>query len=330
MKACWYERTGAPRDVLTLGEMPTPEPGPGEVRVKLAVTAVNPSDTKARSGWRGRGMAFPRIVPHQDGAGVVDRVGVEVDPRRVGERVWIYMAQRGRPFGTAAEFTVVPQARAVPLPDRASFEEGACLGIPAMTAHRAVHADGDIAGKVVLVQGGAGAVGFYAIQLAKLGGARTVIATVSRDEQATKAKLAGADHVVNYRSAAVPDQVAALLGAESGVDRVVEVAFGKNLEDDVAMLRASGVIASYSSDEVPEPKIPFAAMLMKDLTARFILIYEVPDAARHDAARDINRLIEAGKLEHQIAEVLAFEQIALAHQRMEEGRTIGKLLMRVS
>lgn len=329
MKACWYERTGPAREVLQFGDMPTPEPGPGEVRVKIAVTAVNPSDTKGRSGWRGRGMPFPRVVPHQDGAGIIDKLGPGVADRRVGERVWLYMAQRGRPFGTAAEFTVVPTARAVPLPDHVSFEDGACLGIPAMTAHRAVFGDGEIAGKDVLVQGGAGAVGFYAIQFAKLGGARTVMATVSREAQAARAKTAGAEHIVNYKTEAVAERVAAIVGAKPSLDRIVEVALGANIDIDVDLLRPNGVIAAYSSDAVPEPKLPFGAMLAKDLTLHTLIVYEVPQPARDAAARDITRALEQRRVVHQIAEVFPFERMATAHELMEEGRAIGKLLIRV-
>jgi len=329
MKACWYEKTGPARDVLILGEMPAPEPGPGEVRVKIAISAVNPSDTKGRSGWRGRPVAFPRVIPHQDGAGTIDKIGSGVDPKRVGERVWVYMAQRGRPFGTAAEYTTVPSERAMTLPDNASFEEGACLGIPAMTAHRCLYADGDIAGKAILVQGGAGAVGFYAVQLAKLGGARAVVATVGRPETAARVKELGADALIDYGKENVVERVAALLKDKAPLNRVVEVAFGKNLETDVALLKSGGVIATYSSDAVPDPVVPFTALLMKDLTVRFVLIYEVPQSARDQAAHDINRLIAAAKLNHQIAAVFPLERIAEAHERMEEGRAVGKLLVRL-
>ncbi|MDE2230294.1 MAG: NADPH:quinone reductase [Alphaproteobacteria bacterium] len=328
MKACWYEKTGPARDVLVIGEMPTPEPGPGEVRVKIAVSAVNPSDTKGRSGWRGRPIGFPRVVPHQDGAGTIDKVGPDIDAGRVGERVWVYMAQRSRPFGTAAEYTAVQSERAVKLPDNASFEEGACLGIPAMTAHRCLYADDDIGGKAILVQGGAGAVGFYAVQLAKLGGAR-VVATVGRPETASRAREIGADAVVDYTRENVVARVAALFNNAAPLDRVIEVAFGKNLQTDVALLKSGGVIATYSSDAVPDPVVPFTPMLMKDLTVHFVLIYEIPQSARDHAARDINRLIAAGKLKHQIAEVFPLARIAEAHERMEEGRVVGKLLVRL-
>jgi NADPH:quinone reductase len=329
MKACWYEKTGPAREVLVVGEMPTPEPGLGEVRVKIAVSAVNPSDTKGRSGWRGRPIAFHRVVPHQDGSGTIDKIGAGVDAKRVGERVWVHMAQRGRPFGTAAEYTTVPSERAVTLPGNASFEEGACLGIPAMTAHRCLYADGNIAGKAILIQGGAGAVGFYAVQLAKLGGAGVVLTTVGRPETAARVREIGADAVIDYRKESVVDRVVALLKAKTPLDRVVEVAFGKNLETDVALLKSGGVIATYSSDAVPDPVVPFAPMLVKDLTVRFVLIYEVPQGARDQAARDINRLIAAGQLKHQIAAVFPLERIVEAHERMEDGRAVGKLLVRL-
>ena len=329
MKACWYERTGPAREVLTFGDMPTPEPGPGEVRVKVMVSAVNPSDTKGRSGWRGRPAAYPRVIPHQDGSGVIDKLGPGVTSRRVGERVWLYMAQRGRPFGTAAEYTTVPQERAVPLPEHVSFEEGACLAIPAMTAHRALHVDGDFAGKNVLVQGGAGAVGFYAVQLAKLGGAKTVIATVSREPQAAQARKAGADHIINYKTEKVAARIGEIAGGSPSIDRIVEVALGANIDTDVEVLRPNGVISAYSSDAVAEPKLPFLQMLVKDLTLHTLIIYEVPQAARDTAARDINRALEQRKLIHQIAEVFPFEQMAVAHDRMEAGRDIGKLLVRI-
>lgn len=330
MKACWYEWTGPARDVLTVGDMPTPEPGPGEVRVKVMVSAVNPSDTKGRSGWRGRPIPYPRIVPHQDGAGVIDKLGPGVTGRKVGERVWLYMAQRGRPFGTAAEYTTVPQERAVRLPDHVSFEEGACLAIPAMTAHRALYVDGDFRGRNILVQGGAGAVGFYAVQLAKLGGAKTVIATVSRDPQAAQAKKAGADHIINYKTENVAKRTAEITGVSPSIDRIVEVALGANIDIDVEVLRPNGIISAYSSDAVPEPKLPFAQMLLKDLTVHTLIVYEIPQAAREAAARDINRALDEHKLVHQIAEVFPLEKMAEAHERMEAGRDIGKLLIRIA
>ena len=334
MQAAWYERRGTAREVLKVGELPTPEPRPGTVRVRIAVSAVNPSDTKGRSGTgavAGATMPYPRIIPHQDGAGVIDKVGPGVDPARVGERVWLYMAQRdGSAFGTAAEYAVVPAHKAVRLPERASFSDGASLGIPAMTAHYALFAGGPIDGKAVLVQGGAGAVGFYAVQLAKTGGARLVLATVSREEQAAKARSAGADAVINYKTEDVVARVRALAGGDAAIDRIVEVALGVNVAADAAVLARNGVIATYSSDAVREPKVPFGALLQKDAAIHFLLIYEAPQAARDAAARDINALIEAGRLQHQVAKRFPLSEVAAAHEAMESGTLVGKILVDVA
>ena len=329
MKAAWYERKGPAREVLQVGERPTPEPAPGEVRVRVHRSAVNPSDTKQRGGARGNAaMPFPWVIPHQDGAGVVDAVGAGVDPSRVGERVWVYEATLGRPGGTAAQWTVVPAHKAVPLPEGADFDAGACMGIPAMTAHRCVLADGPVAGKTVLVQGGAGAVGYYAVQVARLEGAR-VIATVSRPEQAERAREAGAHEVIDYRREDVVARVRELVGAEAGLDRVVEVAFGANVAADVAMLRPGGVIASYASDAVPEPPIPFWPMLAKDLTARFVLVYAMPREAHDEAARWIGRRLAAGELRHQYFRTFALDEVAAAHEATEAMRNVGKVLVAI-
>ncbi len=235
MRAAEYIERGPAAQVLRLVDLSEPVPGPGEVQVRVMVSAVNPSDTKSRSARPGdSAMPFPAVTPHQDGAGVIDAVGPGVSPARIGQRVWLYMANRGRPRGTAADWTVVPDARAVPLPATASFAEGACLGIPAMTAHYALMSDGPLTGKVVLVQGGAGAVGFYAVQIAKWAGAAQVIATVSRPAQAAQATLAGADLVIDRSTQDVAATIHA--AAPQGVDRVIEVAFGANLTTDLAVL----------------------------------------------------------------------------------------------
>lgn len=328
MQAVWYERKGPAREVLQFGELPTPQPGPGEVRVRVHVSAVNPSDTKQRGGARGNiTMPFPRVVPHQDGAGVVDAVGAGVDEARIGQRVWIYEATLGRPHGTCAQYTVVPAHKAVPLPDKASFADGACMGIPAMTAHRCVLADGPVLGKTVLVHGGAGAVGFYAVQIARLAGAQRVIATVSRDEQAQQARLAGAHEVINYRGEDVVARVQAITGEAQGVDRVVEVAFGSNLAVNLPLLRAGGVIAAYASDAVPDPAIPFWPMLAKDLTVRFVLVYAMPRAAHDDAAMFINAALSANELRHQVYRTFAMSDAAAAHEATESMSHVGKVLL---
>jgi NADPH2:quinone reductase len=329
MKAAYYESKGPAREVLRVGERPTPEPAPGEVRVRVHVSAVNPSDTKNRGGYRGNvAMPFPLVIPHQDGAGIIDAVGPGVDRSRIGERVWVYEATLGRPFGTAAQWTTVPSHKAVRLPDGVGFDAGACMGIPAMTAHRCVFADGPVAGKTVLVQGGAGAVGYYAVQMAKLGGAR-VIATVSRDEQSARAREAGADEIVNYRSEDLSARVKAITGAEAGLDRVIEVAFGVNVRTDVALLKPNGVIATYASDAIHEPPIPFWPMLAKDLTVRFVLVYAMGDQAHAEAAAYITDALRRGALKHQIFRTFALDEIVAAHEATEAMANVGKVLVRV-
>ena len=329
MKAVWYERKGPAREVLTIGERETPQPAAGEVRVRMHRSAVNPSDTKQRGGARGNvTMPFPFVIPHQDGAGVIDAVGAGVDAARVGERVWVYEATLGRFWGTAAQYSVVPAHKAVKLPDHTDFDAGACMGIPAMTAHRCVMADGPVTGKTVLVTGGAGAVGYYAVQIAKLEGAR-VIATVSRDEQAERARQAGADAVINYRTEDVGRRLQDLTGAASGIDRIVEVAFGANLATSVAVLKPNGVIASYASDAVPEPALPFWPMLSKDLTTRFVLVYAMSREAHDEAARWITAALDRRALVHQYYKTFALDEIALAHEATESMKQVGKVLVAI-
>ena len=329
MKAAWYESKGAARTVLRVGERPDPQPAAGEVRVRVHRSAVNPSDTKARGGMRGPEMPFPVVIPHQDGAGTLDAVGEGVDPARIGEPVWVYEANLGRPFGTAAQYCCVPAHKAVRLPDGIGFDVGACLGIPVMTAHRCVFADGPVQGKTVLVQGGAGAVGYYAVQAAKLGGAARVIATVSRKEQAERAREAGADAVIARRSENVVDAVRKLCGAETPLDRVVEVAFGANLADDLALLAPGGVIATYASDAVPEPAIPFWPMLAKDLTVRFVLVYAMPRSAHDEAASWITEQLSAGRLRHQFFRTFPLDEIVAAHEATEAMANVGKVLVAI-
>ena len=329
MKAAFYERKGLAREVLQVGEQPMPAPAAGEVRVRVHVSAVNPSDTKVRSGARGRtAMPFPAMIPNQDGAGVIDAVGAGVDASRIGERVWIYEAHMNRPFGTAAQWCTVASHKAVRLPENADFVAGACMGIPAMTAHRCVFADGSVRGKTVLVQGGAGAVGYYAVQIAKLDGAR-VIATVSRDEQAQRARQAGADAVINYRVEDVAARVREICGAAEPLDRVVEVAFGANLATDLSLLKAGGVIATYASDAVSDPTIPFWPMLAKDLTVRFVIVYSMPESAHAEAAQWITKALAAGQLKHQVFRTFALDDIAAAHEATEAMANVGKVLVKI-
>ena len=326
MKGVYYERKGPARQVLALGDLADPQPGPGEVRVKVAFSGINPTDTKLRGGWDGAmEMPFPRIVPHQDGAGEIDRVGAGVPQARVGERVWIYEAQRGRAFGSCAEYVCVPSDNAVPLPEGTTFETGACLGIAGMTAHRCLFQDGGIQGQTVLVAGGAGAVGRAAIQLAKWGGAR-VAATVSRAEQEKVAREAGADLVVNRKSGDTVEGIKAF--ARGGVDRVVEVAFEANLELNRSVLKPNGVIATYSSGPPDSaPRIPFSAIMRQGITVHFILVYLMPREAHQSAARDLNAALAAGRYRPHVARVCALDETAAAHEAQESGATVGKLLV---
>lgn len=329
MKAAWYERKGPAREVLVVGRMPIPAPAAGELLVRMMASGVNPSDTKGRGGARGNvAMPFPRIIPHQDGAGIVEVAGAGVPGDRVGQRVWLFEAQLGRAFGTAAEYVAIDAAKAVPLPDGTSFAEGACLGVPAMTAHRCVFADGPVAGRTVLVTGGAGAVGFYAIQFARHAGAR-VIATVSNDEQARRAVDAGAELVIDRHREDVAERVAGFTGVAGGrgVDRIVEVAFGANLATSLKVLRTNGTIAAYSSDVEPEPKVPFWSLVALDATVRCVLVYAMTRAAHLDAVSFITAALEERWLRHNVGTVLPLDRIAEAHELVEQGRGGGKVVL---
>jgi NADPH2:quinone reductase len=325
MRAVWYESNGAAADVLQVGELPTPEPAAGEVRVRLATSGLNPIDVKRRRGARGQTVE-ERTVPHFDGAGVIDAVGEGVAGSRRGERVWVYEGQWQRPMGTAADHIVLPERRAVPLPANTTFAEGACLGIPALTAHRAVFADGPIEGQTVLVTGGAGAVGAYAIQFAKLGGAR-VLTTVSTDEKAEIAADAGADYVFHYKAENVVQRITDLPGG-GGVDRIVEVEFGGNLEQSLKVLKPNGVIAAYASDAVLEPKLPFYALAYKSAAARFVLVFMMPEDAKQKATSDIQRWLEDRQLRHYIARRFPLEETAAAHEALERG-VIGNVVVEI-
>ena len=327
MRAALYERTGPAAEVLQLVDLPTPEPAAGEVRVKLHRSGVNPSDVKSRGGARTKTLAFPRIVPHSDGAGVIDAVGAGVDASRVGERVWVWNAAWRRPFGTAAQFVALPAVQAVRLPDNTDFDAGACLGIPALTALHAMLVDGGVAGKRVLVAGGAGAVGHYAVQFARALGARQVIATVSSDAKAALARDAGADAAANYRDGKLVDEVMALTGG-AGVDRIVEVDFAANVKADLAMLRADGEIVVYGSGAA-EIAVPFFDSIVKNVGLRFFIVYNLAAQDRQQAAAVLAALLERGALKHNIAERLPLERIAQAHERVESGRVVGNVVLTI-
>jgi NADPH2:quinone reductase len=326
MRAAWYERNGPAAEVLQVGELPDPVPGAGEVLVRLHASGVNPSDVKTRAGLRAP-MKFARIVPQSDGAGVVVGVGPGVAESRVGQRVWVYNAQWQRPFGTAASLVALPAAQAVPLPEQVSFAAGACLGIPASTAHNAVFADGRVVGKTVLVTGAAGAVGHYAVQLAKWGGAR-VLATVSGEAKAAHARSAGADLVINYRTEDVAAAVMRATGG-AGVDRVVEVELGGNLAVTEQVLKPHGIVAAYASMAEPTPKLPFYALMFKSITIRLLVVYTLTEEERAKAIADLTRAMQAGVLSHAIAETYPLAEIARAHEAVESGKPIGNVVIEI-
>jgi NADPH2:quinone reductase len=317
MQAVWFESFGSAADTLVSGEQPKPEPGPGEVLVKMATTGINPSDVKKRAGSFPTLLDGGLVIPHSDGAGVIEAVGAGVDASRVGQRVFVYQAQFGRRFGTAAEYVAIDSVRAPLLPDKASFEVGACIGIPIMTAHRCVFADGPVRGQTVVVTGGAGRVGYYAIQWAKWGGA-TVVATASNTADEETCRAVGADHVVNHRQDNWGEAILACTGGDK-VERVVEVEFGANLPEVLKCLGVGGVIATYSSTVVKEPRLPFIQMMFMDLTLRMVIVYAMPEAAKMQAIADTCELLEQGKLQHRIAHSLPFEQMTRAHELIEQG-----------
>jgi NADPH:quinone reductase len=324
MQAAWYERNGPAREVLKLGEMPDPEPGPGEVRVRIHASGVNPSDWKTRSG--SRSMIAPRVIPHSDGAGVIDRVGAGVNPARVGERVWIWNGQWKRAFGTASTFIALPSEQAVRLPDEVPFEAGACLGIPALTAHRAVTTDASPEGQIILVTGGAGAVGHYAIQMAKLLGAAQVIVTVSSAEKEEHARAAGADEIINYRTESVPDQVREVTNGR-GVDRVVEVDVAGNAPLLPKIIAPGGLCAAYGSN-APQVSFDFGPMILSGAAVRFFIVYELPTEARARGIEDLTRWMTEGRLQHAIGATLPLDQTVEAHELVEQGKVIGNVVVK--
>ena len=320
MKAASYDRYGPAAEVLEVKDVERPAPGPGEVLVKVALSGINPTDLKSRSGATPRPIDGFQI-PHHDGTGVIEAVGEDVSPARVGQRVWLWLAAAGRRWGTAAEWTVVPEDQAVPLPDGVSPELGASLGVPAMTAHWCLFADGPVAGKTVLVAGGAGAVGHFAIELAVWSGAR-VIATASGPEKAELASKAGAAHVVNYRDADAADQIRAAAGRP---DRVVEVALGANLALDLAVTKSGSTIVSYAAGP-SDPVLPVRACMTANVVLRFILLYGVPRPALRRAAEDINAALTAGALTGLPAHRFGLSDVVAAHEAAEAG-PLGKVLV---
>lgn len=325
MRAAYYERTGPAREVLQLADLPDPQPGPGEVRVRLQWSGVNPSDVKSRGGLRGPQMPFPRVTPHSDGMGVIDALGAGVDRARLGQRVWVWNAAWARPAGTAAEFVALPAAQAVPLPDAVPGEAGACFGIPALTALHALLVDGGVDGRSVLIAGGAGAVGHYAVQFARRLGARQVITTVSGPEKAALARAAGADTVIDYRREDVVERVREATGGQ-GVDRIVEVDVVANAAQNIALMRPGGEWVVYGSGAV-QFTLPFFALAARHPHIRLFIVYVLDPADRQRAIDTLDGFLARGDLVHQIAERLPLERIVEAHETVESGRLVGNLVL---
>ena len=323
MRAAYYERNGTAKEVLHVGDVDTPQPGPGEVRIKLRTSGVNPSDVKNRAGLTRR-IAFPRVIPHSDGAGVIDAVGAGVAKSRIGERVWTWNAQWKRPFGTAAEYITLPEIQAVNLPAAISFEAGACLGIPALTAWHAIDIAGTAKGTTLLIAGGAGAVAHYAIQFAKARGAR-VIATVSSAAKAEIARAAGADHTIDRKTEDVGARVMAL--TEGGADAVIELDLSANAALLPGVLRPRGTLVVYGTG--PQVQFPGSFCLVNNITVKFLLVYELTAEQRARAVADITRMLEANSLIHNVAATFPLGEIVAAHETVEQGRVAGNVVLEI-
>jgi NADPH:quinone reductase len=324
MRAAWYERQGSAREALMVGEMPDPTPGPGEVRIRIAASGINPGDIKKRQNAFGYGMPYPRVIPHSDGAGRVDQLGAGVSSEWLERAVWCYGAQSYRPFGTAAEFTVVPVDQAVPLPQHVSADQGACLGIPGITAHRAVHVAGPVRGRTVLVQGAAGSVGLCAVQLARQAGAR-VIGTIRSTAEEETARNAGAHEVVrNDKTQEFIARVKEL--APNGIDHIVEVAFGANIEADLELLNLGGSVATYATN-VDKPAIPFWPLVFKNIPIFFLGSDDFPKEAKVAATRDLNAALVAGWSGFEIGERIPLSEIARAHELAEHPARRGRIVV---
>jgi NADPH2:quinone reductase len=327
MYATWYEHVGPAEQVMQAGEREIPTPQPDEVLVRIYTSGINPSDVKRRAR-KGLAPDFPLTIPNSDGAGVIEAVGSNVSRTRIGERVWLWNAQFLRPYGTAAEYIALPAAQAIPLPDGIDFATGATLGIPALTAHRVLFADGPIIGQTILIAGGAGAVGYAALQLAKWGGA-TVITTISTAEKAALAQAGGADYVINYREEDVYTRVREITQGR-GVDRIVELAFTANAALDVKIIKQNGTIAVYGSDfRTDDFRFPLFELLTRDIQLRFTLVYILTPKARQQAIEDVHTALLAGALKPIIAARFPLSESVQAQQAVEHGRGIGNIILDV-
>jgi len=326
MKAAWYTKTGKASDVLKLGQLDNPELSAGEVLVELKASGINPSDVKTRAGARGD-LQFPRVIPHSDGSGQIVDVGEGVDKNRIGERVWLWNAAFGRANGTCAELISIPESQAVKINNDVSYESAACMGIPASTAYYGVLANGSVENKTVLISGGAGAVGFYGIQLAKLSGAN-VITTVSCDEKAEVADDAGADKIINYKNENVVEEVMKYTD-NGGVDRIVEVEFGGNLAINKEIIKHNGIIAAYGSMAETEPSLPFYNLMFKGVKIDTFLIYSIEETFRKKISNGLSEFLNRDSLKHMITKKFSIDDIVCAHEEMVSGSVIGNIVIEI-
>lgn len=326
MRAAYYDETGPARSVFRIGDLPKPNPAAGEVLVRVHASGVNPTDTKVRGAAPGREKPFDRIVPHHDGAGVVEAVGEGVAADLVGRRVWIFCAQAGRPFGTAAEYVALPVGLTARLPDDTPFDIGAAIGVPCLTAWNAVLGDGPVAGKTVLVAGGAGAVGNYAVQVARLSGSH-VIATVSSADKARDAEAAGAHATVDYRDTDAAKRILDLTGGK-GVDHFVDVDTTTNAALAGKVMAMFGRIASYGS-RANSAELPVRDFRQRCVSVRFLTIHRFSSSVLGPMAEGINAMLEIGALKHRIAARLPLDDIATAHELVEGGSTQGKVIVEI-
>lgn len=326
MKAVFYSRRGPAREVLQVGELPTPQPLAGEVRIRLHASGVNPSDWKSRSGLTAAAPLPAPVIPHSDGAGVIDVVGAGVDAARVGERVWVWNGQWQRPHGTAAQYITVPSAQAVTLPAHTDFAAGACLGIPVMTALQAIRLSGAHVGDTILVHGGAGSVSHYAIQLARARGIR-VLTTVSSAIKAEHALRAGAEAAIDYRTQNVGERVRELT-AGRGVDAVVDVNYSANAGLLPSVIRPHGRVVVYGSNDA-ECRIPGLWLMRNSVTVLSFLVYDLDPADRAAVLDGIGDALKAGRLSHTIAATLPLDAAAQAHEMVEHGAQIGNVVLTI-
>jgi NADPH:quinone reductase-like Zn-dependent oxidoreductase len=335
MRVAWYDKTGPAREALVVGEAPIPAPQPGEALIRMRASGVNPADVRRRAGWAGAGFArlSKRVIPHTDGAGIVEALGEGVDPDWLGQRVWLWNAggasfygfpDEGTDTGTAAEYVSVPIRHVSKLPETASFEAGACMGGPGCTAHYVVFADGDVRGRTILVQGGTGAVGELSTQFATQAGA-TVIATVGSSDKIAGAKAAGARHVIDRSKEDVT--AAVLTFSPSGVDRIIEVEFGLNVVMDAKIIKPNGTIATYSSPTVREPVLPYYELQRKGVRVRFVQAYILTPTDRARSLEGVNQHLADGSLRPTIAARFPLERIADAHEVVESRKGAGNVVV---